>query len=358
MTSEVRSPIENRWLTRAARIALAAMVAVFMGEAWLAAVRPITPAEALAYDRFVRPPMIETLHQPSRNPDVLYTLLEKRSVGLFRVSEFSIRLPAVLAGGLYLWAIWRLSRRSVRLLIESEKNILSRRSTPINADRPVLFNPRSSAFIGGQPRFGFFQQAHPLLVLPLALAPLAWQCFSTANGFGLALAFAAWALDATPKRLTWAGVCLGLAVASHLAFAIPAAILAAIIVWRNFRWDRAVEGFLIPALVTSFMILVLPLSLARHAPSVPPELSSAEVNGVRAAVEALRRECGTKPIRVGTSAAVAPVLSFYRSRFRLASWQLSDAAADYYVLPESAAGLAGNGQLIVLYRDGGIVVTR
>jgi hypothetical protein len=309
MTSEVRSPIENRWLTRAARIALAAMVAVFMGEAWLAAVRPITPAEALAYDRFVRPLMIETLHQPSRNPDVLYTLLEKRSVGLFRVSEFSIRLPAVLAGGLYLWAIWRLSRR-------------------------------------------------PVLVVTLALAPLAWQCFSTANGFGLALALAAWALEAVPRKLNWAGVCLGLAVASYLPFAIPAAILAAIIVWRNFRWDRAVEGFLIPALVTSFIILVLPLSLARHTPSVPPELSSAEVNGVRAAVEALRRECGTKPIRVGTSAAVAPVLSFYRSRFRLASWQLSDAAADYYVLPESAAGLAGNGQLVVLYRDGGIVVTR
>jgi hypothetical protein len=253
--------------------------------------------------------MTETLHQPSRNPDVLYTLLEKRSVGLLRVSEFSIRLPAVLAGGLYLWAIWRLSRR-------------------------------------------------PVLVVTLALAPLAWQCFSTANGFGLALALAAWALEAVPRKLNWAGVCLGLAVASYLPFAIPAAILAAIIVWRNFRWDRAVEGFLIPALVTSFIILVLPLSLARHTPSVPPELSSAEVNGVRAAVEALRRECGTKPIRVGTSAAVAPVLSFYRSRFRLASWQLSDAAADYYVLPESAAGLAGNGQLVVLYRDGGIVVTR
>ena len=282
---------------------------MFAGEAWLAAVRPVTSAEALAYDRFVRPPMRETLHQASRNPDVLYTLLEKRSVGLFRVSEFSIRLPAVLAGGLYLWAIWRLSRR-------------------------------------------------PVLVVTLALAPLAWQCFSTANGFGLALALAAWALEAVPRKLNWAGVCLGLAVASYLPFAIPAAILAAIIVWRNFRWDRAVEGFLIPALVTSFIILVLPLSLARHTPSLPPELSSAEVNGVRAAVEALRRECGTKPIRVGTSAAVAPVLSFYRSRFRLASWQLSDAAADYYVLPESAAGLAGNGQLVVLYRDGGIVVTR
>ena len=295
--------------TRSTKLALAAIVAVFAGEAWLAAVRPITPAEALAYDRFVRPTLRETFHQPSRNPDVLYTLLEKRSVGLFRVSEFSIRLPVLLAGGLYLWASWRLCRRS-------------------------------------------------LLVVPLAVVPLAWQCFSTANGLGLAVALAAWALVAVPKKLNWAAVYLGLAVAAHLPFAIPAMILAAIIVWRNFRWDRAVEGFLIPALVTSFILLVLPLSLAPDTPSVPPELTSAEVNGVRAAVEVLRREWGTKPIRVGTSSAVAPVLSFYRSRFRLASWQLSDAAADYYVLPDSAAWLAGHGQLIVLYRDGGIVLAR
>ena len=291
------------------KLALGVMVAVFAGEAWLAAVRPVTSAEALAYDRFVRPPMRETLHQASRNPDVLYTLLEKRSVGLFRVSEFSIRLPALLAGGWYLWVIWRLCRRSV-------------------------------------------------LVVALAVAPVAWQCFSTANGLGLALALAAWALEAVPKKLDWAGVCLGLAVASHLPFAIPAAVLAAIIVWRSFRFDRAVEGFLIPALVTSFIFLVLPLSLAPDTPSTPPELTSVEVNGVRAAVGELRRERGTDPIRVGTSAAVAPVLSFYRSRFRLASWQFSDAAADYYVLPESGAGFAGLGQLVVLHRDGGIVLAR
>ncbi|MGA3016440.1 MAG: hypothetical protein ABSF62_04915 [Bryobacteraceae bacterium] len=296
-------------MKRSAKVVLAAMLAVFASEAWLAAVRPITAAEAMAYDRFVRPPMRETLHQASRNPDVLYALLEKRTVALFHVSEFSIRLPALLAGGWYLWAIWRLCRRSV-------------------------------------------------LVVPLAVAPLAWQCFSIANGLGLALALAAWALEAVPKKLSRAGVYLGLAVASHLPFAITAFILAAIIVWRNFRWDRAVEGFLIPALVTSFIFLVLPLSLAPDTPSVPSDLSSAEVNGVRAAVEVLRRECGTKPIRVGVSAAVAPVLSFYRSRFRLAQWQFSDAAADYYVLPESAAGLAGRGQLIVLHRDGGIVLAR
>jgi len=46
-----------------------------------------------------------------------------------------------------------------RLLEKSEKSHLSRRSTPMNADKPIPFNPRLSVFIGGQPCFGFFRQA-------------------------------------------------------------------------------------------------------------------------------------------------------------------------------------------------------
>jgi hypothetical protein len=296
--------------TASTKLALAVLLAVFGGEVWLAAVLPVTPAEALAYDRFVRPALRESLHQPSLNRDILYTILEKRSAGLFRVSEFSIRLPALLAGGFYLWALWRLCRVG-----------------------------QTSWSVPG--------------MLLLAIAPLAWQCFSTANGLGLALALAVWALESVPKKLNCAGICLGLAVAAHLAFAIPAGLIAAIIAWRNWSCSRAVEAFLIPAVVASFIFLVLPLALAPDAPASPPHLTPAEVRGVRAAVEALRKKCGTKPIRVGSSAAVTPVLSFYRSRFRLVSWQLSDATADYYMLPEAAAG-----QLVVLHRDDGIVLAR
>jgi hypothetical protein len=36
-----------------------------------------------------------------------------------------------------------------RLLKKSEKGILSRRLTPMNTDKPILFNLRLSAFIGG-----------------------------------------------------------------------------------------------------------------------------------------------------------------------------------------------------------------
>jgi hypothetical protein len=270
---------------------------------------PVTSGEALLYDRFVRPPLRETLHQASGNPDILYTLLEKRSVGLFRVSEFSIRLPALLAGGFYLLAVWRLTRRS-------------------------------------------------LLAVPLAIAPMLWQCFSTANGLGLALALGSWALDAAPRRLGRSGVFFGLAVGSHLAFAIPAAVLAAIIVWRNPRWELAVERFFIPAAVASFILLVLPLSLAPQVPSVPPELDEAGVRSVHEAVEVLKRQCGTKPIRIAASPAVVPVLQFYRSRYRMGTWRLSDGAGDYYLTAEPGREASPQGQLVVLHRGGGIVLAR
>jgi hypothetical protein len=38
---------------------------------------------------------------------------------------------------------------SKRLLKKSEKGIWSRRLTPMNMDKPILFNLRLSAFIGG-----------------------------------------------------------------------------------------------------------------------------------------------------------------------------------------------------------------
>lgn len=298
------------------KLARVVLLAVFAGEVWVAATQPITSAEALAYDRFVRPNIRESLHQPSVNSDVLYTLLEKRSVGLFHVSEISLRLPALLAGGFYLWALWRLGR---------------------------LKPP--AAKIG--------RATWVVLLFVMAVLPLAWRCFSTANGLGLALTLAVWAIVFSSGRLGPAGVCLGLAVASHEAFVIPAVFIAAYVAWRNREWHLAVERSLIPAVVTAFIVLVLPLALSPETPVTPPELTASEVKGVRGAVEMLRGESGTRSILVAASAGVRPVLSFYRSRFRLVHWQISDGPADYYVVPE-----AGAGQMVVLHRDGGIVLCR
>src|ERR1035441_8054100 len=59
-----------------------------------------------------------------------------------------------------------------------------------NVDKPILFNPRSSVFIGGQPCFGFFQRALPILLfLFLAITAAAadlprfrWRNFTVENG--------------------------------------------------------------------------------------------------------------------------------------------------------------------------------
>jgi hypothetical protein len=270
--------VEARY-TKLIKVAVLPGFAILLAlQFWAAASFPVTAHEALLYDRFVRPPLAETLHQASVNGDVLYTLLEKRSVGLFRVSELSLRLPAMIACGLYLWAILRIC------------------PTP------------------------------PWLAL--ALLPVVFLYFFHANGVGLSLALAAWAIAAAPKSLARPGLLLGLAVAAHFAFVIPAVLLAGIIIWRNGEWSRAIEGFLIPAVAASFIVLVLPLSLAPEAPSVPTELNGRGVLGVKLAVEGLRTATGTEPIRVGASPEVEPILSFYQSKLRLANWRISAGAND------------------------------
>jgi len=296
------------------------LLAIFAAQAWFAATRPITAAEALVFDRFVRPPLGETLHQPSGNGDVLYTLLEKRSIGLFHVSEFSLRLPALLAGAFYLWLVWRKGR-------------------------------------------------YPLLMLALAAAPLASQCFSTASGLGLALSLAAWAMaGAEDGRLNRAGLFLGLAVAAHFAFLAWAIALGGIAVWRILQsnpsrteqsnWRLAVERFLIPAVTVCFMFLVLPLSLAPDSPSVPPELGAGGINSVRTAVDVVRQVSGARPIRIASSPAISPVLSFYRARFRMGNRQTGDDAPDYYLQTEAGVDLTAKPGAVVLHRDGGIVLYR
>src|SRR5580692_4102817 len=97
--------------TISSKIAIACLAAIFAVQVYRVATRPIGRGEAYLYDRFVRPTTRQVLASELLDRDVLYSLLEKRSVGLFHVSPFSVRLPALLFGILYLWSIWRLTRR-------------------------------------------------------------------------------------------------------------------------------------------------------------------------------------------------------------------------------------------------------
>ena len=126
---------------------------------------------------------------------VLYSILAKTCITLFGLTEFTLRIPSLLGGLLYLLAVFRLSRR---LLGEGW-----------------------------------------LLLLPVALLslnPLVMDLMSAARGYGLALGLFLWALDQAlgyveaPGRgalVRKVAIGLALAVAANLTLLLPAAGLAA-----------------------------------------------------------------------------------------------------------------------------------
>src|SRR5690348_15294868 len=73
------------WISRAAVILLVALFAV---NVYRAATQSITADEAVTFVRWVRPPLRDLIPQPyDPNNHVLNSVLVKRSVGLFRLSE-------------------------------------------------------------------------------------------------------------------------------------------------------------------------------------------------------------------------------------------------------------------------------
>ena len=169
------------------------------------------------------------------NHHVLNSLLMRASAASLGVSEFSVRLPALVGGALYL-------AMAVRLAL-------------------LLFGPGPLAL---------------LCVALLGLNPFILDFLSIARGYALALGFLLCAMDAMLRylldrrqwRLYCAACALALAVAANLTFAVPGAALAgafAAAVWRDPRGETRwtlVDHFLVPGAVLAFVLLVLPLSHA------------------------------------------------------------------------------------------------
>src|SRR5581483_6564463 len=88
----------GRLYTASSRIASVALFAVAV---WLC-LRPITAGEAILWNDLVRPPLRTAFFAPDAWSGWIYAVLAKRAVGLLRLSEFSLRLPALLAGGVWL----------------------------------------------------------------------------------------------------------------------------------------------------------------------------------------------------------------------------------------------------------------
>src|SRR5688572_28335758 len=74
--------------------------------AYLAATRAIGWDEAALWAHLVRPPLAEAYRSPDAWSGFLYSLAAERAVGILRLSEFSLRLPALLSGAVCAWVVW------------------------------------------------------------------------------------------------------------------------------------------------------------------------------------------------------------------------------------------------------------
>lgn len=329
--------------TASSRIALALLCGLFAVNVYRAATQSITTAEALEFDRRIRPPLRDILPHFDLGNHLLLTILIKRSVGLLRLSEFSMRLPSLLCGALYLWAVYRISWRT----------------------------------FGTSPLF-------VAAVALLSLNPLVLDALSSARAGGMALAFwmcsLLWMIDYFQslrlRNLNLAGLCLGFSAATDPGFAVPAAgltilFLIAAAVKRQLSWTVFTERLFATAAATAFVLLAIPLS---HVESVNLDLgASVSVahnlfewpvdSRAKSLVEVLRRDAQGRHIRIVASPALAPVLAFYQARYRVANWEpirqlpLNE-NFDYYVVCPQDAAILSERHLKVLYNNGKLLLAR
>ena len=227
---EPGSTVSTNGSTISTKAAQALLLALFVVNVYRAAVQSITPPEAATYNRFVGPSLQDSLALTTANNHVLNTLLARISTNVFHLTDLAFRLPSLLGGGLYFWAVFRLARRT----------------------------------FGSGPLF-------LAAVGLLSLNPLVLDYLSMARGYGLALAFWMWALSLMleylesgqpvgGRQLNLAGMCVGLSVAANLAFLVTAAALAATFSFQAppRQSGRRFQDFWLPAFVTAFLILVIP----------------------------------------------------------------------------------------------------
>jgi hypothetical protein len=291
----------KRFSTASIDPAKAVLALTFAVVVWRAATAPVSAGEALAWDRAVRPDAASLLVSPGAWSAIVYGVLAKRAAGLFRLSEFSLRLPALLGCLFYCLALYRICRRRIWLLL--------------GCVAPAIF--------------------------------LNW--FNLAGGSGLSIGLTALAL-AYPAAAGWI---LGLAVAAcpQIGF-VPATAAAGLLYALGF-W-HGMERVLLPAIAIGFVSLIVPLSHA--GPPVPQPGPPADRDAaVRAAIAVLRTEAGQGTARIWCSPSAASLLDFYRARYRRRNWLPGKQQADYFlwIAPDPPVRFRH-----ILYRQDGVVLAR
>ncbi len=215
-----------------ARCYLATLVVVSVVRA---ITQSVTPGEAANYVRFAAPEWAGALGHFDVSNHVLNTLLMRISTTRFHLTELSMRLPSLMAGALYLWAVYRLAIR----------------------------------WFGGGAAF--------LAMLGLmTLNPMVIDALSEARGYGAALAVWLLAFDLilqatqefSVRNLNLAAVFLGLSMVASLAFAAPAcALLIVAMLWFRSQRDAGGRHPYMPHLMflTLFVMLTIPVNRAQWA---------------------------------------------------------------------------------------------
>ena len=208
------------------------MLIVLLLNVYRAATQSITTDEAFTYNQFVSKPFGGLLEPYDANNHVLNSLLGSLSTGLFGLSEFTLRLPSVAAGALYLFASYRLCL--------------------------LLFGSGAWAF---------------LTTALLVTNPFLLDHLSAARGYGMALSFLLLATyhlvralpDQPPSYLYSAGILCGLAIAANLTSIFPAGALIVAFAsssYENFRLKGFWDSFIVPAVLVSFVFIIVPSSKA------------------------------------------------------------------------------------------------
>ena len=180
--------------------AICFLATLFLVNCYRAATQSIVHDEALTWQLYLIGPASAIFEVYDANNHFLATLLFRLSTALFGFSEFSMRLPTLLAGAWYFWTVLRLS---------------------------LLAFPNRAIFF--------------VAIAVLTLNPILLDFLVAARGYGLAIAALFWALyqmleyfrerdEAAAKpssRLYKAALGLSIAVAANLTLLVPALVLAA-----------------------------------------------------------------------------------------------------------------------------------
>lgn len=233
--------------------ALALVLVLFFSNVHRAWTQSITTDEAFTYNEFLAGAPAKLFNHYDAAHHVLHTMLCKISIWLFGLSEFTLRIPSLLGGLLYLLTAFRLSR-----------------------------------FLFGR---GWLML---LSVGLLSLNPFLLDYLSLARGYGLAVALFLWSFYQLAQYFSGyyvpgiplsgytlvykAAIGLALSVTANLTLLFPATALAvlflAIVLTDGLRCGErklaarqfwfAVDSFIVPGIALAFILLILPVLKAHR----------------------------------------------------------------------------------------------